>query len=121
MTLDKVMSAPQTLLNNDYNTLTSVTGSMGTGADMNRKLEQQRSGTVVNKNEVEMVVDKLNEFMEPVRRNLKFELHDKLDKYYVTVVDSTSNEVIKEIPPKKMLDMYAEMADFMGFLIDRKI
>ncbi|MCM3397296.1 flagellar protein FlaG [Oceanobacillus profundus] len=117
MALDKVMSAPQSLLNNEYNTkLITEIGSKGIGADTHYKVEDK-----IDKNEVDMVVQKLNEFMEPIRRNLKFELHDKLDKYYVTVVDSNTNEVIKEIPPKKMLDMYAEMADFMGILIDRKI
>lgn len=70
---------------------------------------------------VEEAVDNLNQFLEPSRRNLKFELHDKLDKYYVSVVDSTTNEVIKEIPPKKILDMYAAMAEFMGLLVDEKI
>lgn len=74
-----------------------------------------------NKEAVEQAIDNLNNFLEPVRRNLKFELHDKLEKYYVTVVDSTTDEVIKEIPPKQILDMYAEMAEFMGLLVDRKI
>lgn len=70
---------------------------------------------------IEQAVDNLNNFLEPVRRNLKFELHDKLDKYYVTVIDSSTDEVIKEIPPKQILDMYAEMVEFMGLLVDRKI
>ncbi|MFD1038879.1 flagellar protein FlaG [Virgibacillus byunsanensis] len=71
--------------------------------------------------EVETVVSKLNEFMEPERTNLKFELHDKLDKYYVKVVNTSTDEVVKEIPPEKMLDMYAAMAEFMGFLVDEKV
>ncbi|WP_339227330.1 flagellar protein FlaG [Oceanobacillus sp. FSL K6-2867] len=117
MAVDKVMSAPQSLLNKEFNmNITTITGSKGTGADTNYENVEK-----IDKNEVDKVVQKLNEFMEPIRRNLKFELHDKLNKYYVTVVDSNINEVIKEIPPKKMLDMYAEMADFMGILIDRKI
>ena len=70
---------------------------------------------------VEEAVENLNQFLEPSRRNLKFELHDKLDKYYVSVIDSTTDEVIKEIPPKKILDMYAAMAEFMGLLVDEKI
>mgnify|MGYP001260787278 CR=1 FL=1 len=74
-----------------------------------------------NKELVQEAVDKLNVFLEPVRRNLKFELHEKLDKYYVTVIDSKTQEVIKEIPPRKILDMYAAMAEFMGLLVDRKI
>jgi len=77
--------------------------------------------TAVSKEKVETVISKLNEFIEPVRTNLKFELHEKLNDYYVTVVDSTTNEKIREIPPKKFLDMYAEMIERMGLLIDEKV
>ncbi|WP_047980831.1 flagellar protein FlaG [Ornithinibacillus contaminans] len=73
------------------------------------------------KSEVETAVQKLNDFVEPLQTNLKFELHDELNEYYVTIVDPKTNEVIKEIPSKKILDMYAAMADYMGFLIDKKI
>lgn len=75
----------------------------------------------VNKVDLEVAVDQMNELLKPIRRNLKFEMHEKLERYYVTVVDSETSEIIKEIPPKKMLDMYAELAEFMGFLIDEKI
>jgi flagellar protein FlaG len=59
--------------------------------------------------------------MKPIRTNLKFELHEKLDDYYVKVIDRETKEVIKEIPPEKMLDMYAAMAEFMSFLTDEKV
>ncbi|AXI10014.1 flagellar protein FlaG [Oceanobacillus sp. 143] len=76
---------------------------------------------VIDKQDIEQKIASFNEFLQPVRTNLKFELHEKLDRYYVSVVDSVTHEVIKEIPPKKMLDMYAELADFMGFLVDKRI
>ncbi|GIO23876.1 flagellar protein FlaG [Oceanobacillus sp. J11TS1] len=75
----------------------------------------------VSKEQVEEIIDKMNDFLEPVRRNVKFEMHEKLEKYYVTVVDADKNEIIREIPPKKMLDMYAEMAEYMGLLINEKV
>lgn len=76
---------------------------------------------VVSKEQLEHLVSLYNDFMEPVRTNLKFELHERLERYYVSVIDSETDEVIKEIPPKKLLDMYAEMAAFMGILVDEKI
>ncbi|WP_284139270.1 MULTISPECIES: flagellar protein FlaG [unclassified Virgibacillus] len=76
---------------------------------------------VANQEEVEMVVSKLNEFVQPLRTDLKFQLHEKLNEYYVEVVDPITKEVVKEIPPKKFLDMYAAMAEYMGILIDEKI
>lgn len=74
----------------------------------------------ISRENLELAVSKMNEFI-PSRRNVKFEMHEKLDMYYVTIIDSNTKELIKEIPPRKLLDMYAEMADFMGFLIDKKI
>lgn len=81
----------------------------------------QEQGNKVHKSDVETVVNKINEFIEPLRTNLKFQFHEKLNEYYVTVVNPLTDEVIKEIPPKKMLDMYAEMAELMGIMIDQKI
>lgn len=71
--------------------------------------------------DVEGVVEALNEFADPLRTSVRFELHEDLNEYYVTVVDPLTKEVIKEIPPKEMLDMYAAMATYMGILIDEKI
>ncbi|MGP4105573.1 flagellar protein FlaG [Virgibacillus sp. L01] len=76
---------------------------------------------VINTDKVRTVVEKLNEFTETLRTDLKFEYHEKLNEYYVTVVNPLTDEVIKEIPPKNMLDMYAAMAEFMGILVDEKI
>jgi flagellar protein FlaG len=39
----------------------------------------------------------------------------------VQIVDEVTMEVVKEIPNKKFLDMYAEMIDFMGIFVDKKI
>jgi len=74
-----------------------------------------------NKDDVKSTVEKLNDFIDPVRTNLKFVFHEDLHEYYVTVVNPLTDEVIREIPPKKMLDMYAAMTEYMGLLVDEKI
>nr|WP_311284931.1 flagellar protein FlaG [Rossellomorea marisflavi] len=38
----------------------------------------------------------------------------------MTIVDDLTQEVVKEIPAKKFLDMHADMAEFMGLLVDKK-
>jgi len=83
--------------------------------------EVVKEGKELNKEELEHVVEVFNDFMKPVRTNLKFELHDRLERYFVSVIDSETEEVIKEIPPKQLLDMYAEMATLMGILVDEKV
>lgn len=75
----------------------------------------------IQKNEVKTTVDKLNRFFEPERTNLKFVFHEDLHEYYVTVVNPLTDEVIREIPPKKILDFHAAMQELIGVLVDEKI
>lgn len=77
--------------------------------------------SVESKEEVETVIKSMNEFLQPTHTSLKFELHDKLNEYYVTIVDDQTKEVVKEIPSKKLLDMHAAMAEYLGLLVDKKI
>ncbi|WP_042350833.1 flagellar protein FlaG [Bacillus massiliigorillae] len=73
------------------------------------------------KENLSKVVDSMNQFLQPSNTHLKFEFHDELQEYYVAIVDNKTDEVIKEIPPKKLLDMYAAMTEFLGVLVDKKI
>lgn len=92
--------------------------------DIPGKIEQipgELNTDTFNKEKVEGVVKGLNDFLGPTHTSLKFELHEKLNEYYVTLVDDQTKEVVREIPSKKMLDFYAAMTDFIGLMIDKKI
>src|SRR5699024_10236710 len=69
------------------------------------------------KQDVKTAVDKLNEFNDLVYTNVKFVMHDELEKYYVKVVDVKTDEVIREIHPEKMHDIYAQIEDYMVLLV----
>lgn len=73
------------------------------------------------KKKLQLTVNKLNQFAEIQNRNSKFVFHDGLKEYYVEVVDAQTNEVIKEIPPKKILDTYYELQKIFGKIFDEKI
>jgi flagellar protein FlaG len=73
------------------------------------------------KEKMETVVDGLNKFLKQSNTALKFQYHEKLQEYYVTLVDEKTKEVVREIPPKKMLDFYAAMNEFLGLIVDKKI
>jgi len=65
--------------------------------------------------------NEMNDFLKPFYTSLKFQLHEKLDEYYVQIIDTQTDEVLKEIPNKKFLDMYASLAEIAGLLIDKKL
>lgn len=67
------------------------------------------------------MVDGMNDFLASTDSQLKFVYHDGLNEYYVTVVNTATDEVIREIPSKKLMDIHAAMKEFVGLLVDRKI
>ncbi|MGR6905091.1 flagellar protein FlaG [Lysinibacillus capsici] len=82
---------------------------------------QQLSNDDETKAKVQEVVDKMNKMLEVNQSAAKFKYHDGLERYYVTVVDSATDEVLKEIPPKKLLDAFYEMQKLFGMIVDEKI
>lgn len=70
---------------------------------------------------LEKAVKGINNFIEFSSTHIEFKLHEKLNEYYVTVVDNDTKEVVREIPSKKVLDVYAAMTEFVGLIVDKKI
>lgn len=121
MNLEKTGSNMATLPKSDINTMQETEVVKRSTVQTNQQGAEKESKISTSPQEIELIVEKLNNFIDPSRTNLKFVLHEDLNKYYVEVVNPFTDEVVKEIPPKKMLDMYAAMAEFMGLLVDEKI
>ncbi|MDX8360572.1 flagellar protein FlaG [Cytobacillus sp. IB215316] len=87
--------------------------------NVNKLLEE--TITYVPKSRIEKLFDELKKFVEPTRTSIKYEYHEELEEYYVTIIDDLTKEVVREIPAKKILDLYAAMTDFIGLMVDEKI
>jgi len=71
---------------------------------------------------VEEEVDEFNETIEGFMvKDLKFQIHDESDRFFVQVVDVIEDEVIKEMPPEEFLDMKARIQDVVGIVIDELV
>lgn len=85
------------------------------GQDQSQQMDPKQ------KEKVKEIVKGLNSFLEPAHTSIRFKLHDRLNEYYVTIINDDTQEVIREIPAKKLLDAYADMAQRLGILIDKRI
>ncbi|MFC7373000.1 flagellar protein FlaG [Fictibacillus iocasae] len=75
----------------------------------------------VSKESIQKTIEGINEFLKSSHTSTRFVLHEKLNDYYVQIVDDATKEIMKEIPSKKFLDLYAEMIERVGLFIDKKI
>lgn len=59
------------------------------------------------------------EVMQRVNTQLTFKKHEGTGRILVELVDIESHEVLREIPPEKMLDIIAGIWEWSGLIIDR--
>lgn len=75
----------------------------------------------VTQEKVEEAVRSINEFLHTQQKSSKFVFHEGLDKYYVKLVNAETEEIIKEIPPERLLNAFYEMQKLAGMIVDEKI
>lgn len=111
-TVEKVASNPSSNINRSNQTITNqptAATAVSEMTDENGQPTEQAYQTAVNK---------MNEFMEYSQKNSKFVFHKDLQRYYVEIVDAKTQNIIKEIPPKELLDAYYEMQKLVGKIFD---
>jgi len=74
----------------------------------------------VREKPLKVAVDRLNKFFSDKESYIEYEKHDVFNAYIVKIVDKETREVIREIPPRKILDMVASMCEIAGVLLDKK-
>lgn len=65
-------------------------------------------------------IEKANKVISGANREFEFSIHKKTKEIMVKVIDSDTKEVIREIPPEKILDMVAKMWEMAGIIIDER-
>ncbi len=68
--------------------------------------------------EVIKAIETANKKFEFYDTRLEFSIHEKTHEIMIKVV--RNDEVIREIPPEKILDMVAKMMEMAGILVDEK-
>lgn len=87
-------------------------------------ITQQSQPTVEKidtKENLNQAIDSMNEFFTINNSELKFVFHEGLDTYYAQLINTETEEVIREIPSKKVLDVFYEMQKLVGMIVDKKI
>lgn len=91
------------------------------------KIENEKQEKVIvidklySKKEIMDIIEDANEEFVTYDRKFEFGIHEKTKQITVKVLDSVTNEVIRELPPEKILDMLAGLWEIAGLLIDESI
>ncbi len=90
--------------------------------NMIEEMQKENSSTKTKINstqEVEDLVKELNDAMAPMNTNLKFGV-DSQNIFYVSVIESDTNKVIRRFPAEKAANVLPKMQEVTGVLFDSK-
>jgi flagellar protein FlaG len=74
----------------------------------------------ISEKDLKSAVDTANKVLFKNDSHLKFEIHEKTKEVMVRIVDNQTGETLKEIPPKKIIDMINKLCEIAGVLVDER-
>ena len=75
---------------------------------------------VLSENMVDSTVNKISDIINIPFRHLEYNYHKETGEYFVKIIDDETDEVIREIPPEKILDIFACLKEVAGLLFDER-
>jgi flagellar protein FlaG len=91
-------------------------------ADVVKQMQEKDSASsqkINSKEQVQDLVDQLNKAMAPMNTSLKFGV-DSQDIFFVSVIESETNKMIRRFPAEKAADFLPKMQEVTGMLFDSK-
>jgi len=87
--------------------------------EIETQLQYDEAEEKITMEQLEKVVNKANEHIMGVNTQLEYRIHEGTDRIMVRLIDTESQDVIREIPPEKMLDLVAEIWKRVGLVVDK--
>lgn len=92
--------------------------------DNSQDILRNQNENNVDVKQPEMETEEIKKFIEQLNKHAKssavFGYHEATHRITIKIIDKETDEVIKEIPPEKMLDMIAKTWELAGLLVDER-
>lgn len=89
-------------------------------SNMQQTAGSQQDGYRMSGNMISESVKKANKELAYFNRRLEYSIHEGTNEIMVKVINSETNEVIREIPPEKILNMIAKLWELVGLMVDER-
>jgi flagellar protein FlaG len=79
---------------------------------------QKEPSRDLSREEMNSLVDKLNSGVRDIHERVSFSFHERTQRVVLKIINSETDEVIREIPPKEAIKLLEHIQDFLGMLVD---
>ncbi len=123
MEVKNVSQGGQTSLDFNYGSVDTIQNINNHQQNTDSKNIENNSNSEVKKvsvKDIEKAVDKLNKLFEDKATHVEYEVYGKHRDITIKIIDNDTKKVIKEVPPKKIIDMVNKLCELAGVFVDDK-
>jgi len=80
----------------------------------------QKSSKIQSQDDMEKLIDQLNQSLNPFNTTLKFGFDNTSDDFYVSVIETKSNRMLRRFPIEQAEQLLPKMQEVNGLLFDQK-
>ncbi len=117
--------------------LNKINSAVATGQHMNESNAQKAKVQHIDRNieiaarkrnevkslsptELKNTINKINENVGMLNKDVKFVYNDTIKSLVVKVVNAKTGKVIREIPPKEVINLQKKLSEVVGIIFDSK-
>lgn len=80
----------------------------------------ERTSTLIRKEDISRYIEDTNKKLEHNDMIFQYSVHEETHQIMIKVINKQTQEVVREIPPEKILDIVANLWKIAGLIIDEK-
>ena len=89
-------------------------GALPPGGSQANTVTEEQSTSSAPQEQVEQAVEDINDYLQSVGRDLSFAVDEDSGRTIITVIDSETQEVVRQIPPEELLNLALNLQDLGG-------
>lgn len=82
--------------------------------------QEKKEEMLISQEMIDKSINQANKALEMYNRRIDRSIHEKTHTMMYKIVDTKTDEIIREFPPKKIQDMIAKMWELAGLFVDEK-
>lgn len=81
---------------------------------------EQKTSKVQSQEQMDKLIDQLNQSLNPFNTSLRFGFDNSSDDFYVSVIETKSNRMLRRFPLEQAEALLPKMQEVNGLLFDQK-
>ena len=118
--LNKVSSGVASNKHIDVNYQKKQTQNLEKSSSVSQNQNKMQEAKNISSKDLRKVIETLNDNVSMLNQNVKFAYNDSIKSLTVEVVDTLTGKVIREIPPKEIINLQKKLSEVVGIIFDSK-